>query len=110
MSTLFGYVINDMNVVLLFLAFVGYGFTKVFSDKMLWYPERYVFNDWWKHAKKSEQRFKPVSNYLAFLKDGYHLLELIKASWIFVAAGVFDLVVASVCAFIAFVTQKVWMK
>ena len=111
MSTFFDFLAgNQLDILLLLLAFVGYAFTKMTSDKMLWYPERYADNKWWKHAKVDEQMFKPLSNYLAFLKDGYHFLELLKASWFFVAAGIFNLGIALTVAFISFIVQKVWMK
>ncbi len=99
-----------IHVLILFLAFIAYAFFKAEGDKMLFYPDKFKNNKWWKKLSPADQYFKPISYYLSFLKDGWHCLEFLKILMIPVAAGVFDLGVGIALGFFAFVIQGIWMK
>lgn len=104
------YYFEDARILIGVLSFIVYLFAKVQGDKFLFYPSRYEWNYYWLHAKVSEQQFKPYSNYLSFLKDGWHLMEFVKGVAIFAAVGVWDLWLGLMFAVLAFVIQKVFMR
>jgi len=107
---MFGIIFEDARLLVGVIAFVVYLFAKVQGDKFLFYKSRYTANKYWKHACLKCQSLKPYSNYLAFLKDGWHLMEWVKGAAIFAAIGVWDLVLGIVFAFFAYVVQKLFFK
>ena len=104
------YYFEDARVLILLLSIFGFGLAKAFSDRMIWYPKRYVNNKFWKHAEVKDQCCKPISNILAFLKDGYHLLVFIMGVMAFLAGGIWDIWLGLFTAFILWIVQKVFMR
>ena len=104
------YYFEDARILIGILSFIVYLFAKVQGDKFLFYPERYMRNKFWKHLSVDDQFFKPYSNWLSFLKDGWHLMEFVKGLAIFAAIGVWDLWLGLMFAVLAFVIQKLFMR